>query len=95
MNIQLNSNLIEDSAKIEMGIRNLQNKMMQLVSRISQEDDGNAKTILNAYAEQIEAMKHQLIAFRDEQKQFNQMTKDAEKEIDEVESELKTILANR
>lgn len=92
MNISLSSKLIEDAAKIQMGIQFLQNRMMYVVNRHVEKNSD--KTILPGHSEELEQLKEALIQFLKEQQEMNVIIDEAAEDLLKVENEMKEIIEN-
>lgn len=91
MNVIINEKLIEDSQKIDLGIRRLQSKISNVIDRIT-DKDADPKSIIENYKDELEIIKTELSDFLQEQEKFDQTVKDAEKEITMVGEEVKKMM---
>lgn len=93
MNVKIDPKLIEDSAKITMGIKYLQNRMMYVVNR-HVDRNSDYKTIVEKHSDELATIKDALTEFLTQQRDMEAMIKEAEKEVGRVEKELEDILAD-
>lgn len=91
MNVKIDPKLIEDSAKITMGIKYLQNRMMYVVNRHVDRNSGS-QTIIEKHSEELATIKDALTEFLSQQRDMEAMIKEAEKEVVRMEKELQDII---
>lgn len=91
MNVVISEKLIEDSQRIDSGIRRLQNKLSDVIDRIT---DKNADPIeiIQKYKEELAEIKTDLKEFLIQQEEFDRSILDAEKEILMMAEEVKKMM---
>lgn len=91
MNVVINEKLIEDSQRIDSGIRRLQNKLSDVIDGVT-DNNADPVAILQKYKDELSAIKTDLVDFLQQQKEFDSMVQDAEKEISTMSEEVKEML---
>ena len=91
MNVVINEKLIEDSQRIDSGIRRLQNKLSDVIDGIT-DNNADPVAILQKYKDELAAIKTDLVKFLDQQKEFDRTVENAEKEISTMSEEVKKML---
>lgn len=88
MNVQINEKLLSDSAKIAIGTRQLQGKILSL---IDQRIDTNIdhQSVLEKYLLEMTEIKNSLKSLYRQQKDFKSLLSTAEKHVATVETSLK------
>lgn len=91
MNVEISEKLIEDSQRIDAGIRRLQNKLSDVIDRIT-DKNADPKQVIEKYKTQLSEIKTELTEFLNQQMEFDQVVEEAEKEVAMVNEEIKKIL---
>lgn len=92
MNVEISDKLMEDSVKIDAGIRRLQGKLTDVIDRIT-EDNADPKAIIQKHKDKLLEITTDLVEFLREQKEFDKTVQNAESEIAMMDSEIKKIMA--
>lgn len=92
MNVEISEKLIEDSQKIDAGIRRLQGKLTDVIDRIT-EDNADPQAIIQKHKDKLLEITTDLAEFLREQKEFDKTVQNAESEIAMMDSEIKKIMA--
>lgn len=92
MNVEISEKVIEDSIKIDAGIRILQSKMTDVIDRFT-EKNGDPKVLLQKYNREVAGIKADLQDILRQQKEFDRTVQSAEKEIAAMSSDLKKMIA--
>lgn len=91
MNMEMNEKLIEDSHKIDTGIRKLQSKLTDVIDRFT-EKNGNHQDVLEKYKKELADMKVELREFLRQQKEFDRTVQSADKEISMITNDVKRMM---
>lgn len=91
MNVVISEKLIEDSQRIDIGIRQLQSKLSNVIDGITDEN-ADPVAILQKYKDELTAIKTDVVEFLEQQKEFDRMVQNAEKEISTMSEEVKKML---
>lgn len=91
MNMEMNEKLIEDSHKIDTGIRKLQSKLTDVIDRFT-EKNGNPQDVLEKYKKELADMKVELREFLRQQKEFDRTVQSADKEISMITNDVKRMM---
>lgn len=91
MNMEMNEKLIEDSHKIDTGIRKLQSKLTDVIDRFT-EKNGNHQDVLEQYKKELADMKVELREFLRQQKEFDRTVQSADKEISMITNDVKRMM---
>lgn len=91
MNVVISEKLIEDSQRIDSGIRRLQNKLSDVIDGIT-DNNADPVAILQKYKDELAAIKTDLVEFLEQQKEFDRTVQNAEKEISTMSEEVKKML---
>lgn len=92
MNVQINEKLIDDSQKIDLGIRRLQSQLTNVIDRIT-DKNADPKAIIQMYKTDLATISTDLKEFLRQQEEFNRTVHDAEKEITAMADEVKQMMA--
>lgn len=92
MNVQINEKLIDDSQKIDLGIRRLQSQLTNVIDRIT-DKNADPKAIIQMYKNDLATISTDLKEFLRQQEEFNRTVHDAEKEITAMADEVKQMMA--
>lgn len=91
MNVVISEQLIEDSQRIDSGIRRLQNKLTDVIDGIT-DDNADPVAILQKYKDELAEIRTELMEFLEQQQEFDRTVKNAEKEISTMAEEVKKML---
>lgn len=91
MNVVINEQLIEDSQRIDSGIRRLQNKLSDVIDGIT-DNNADPMVIIQKYKNELAEIKTHLKEFLHEQKEFDRTVQNAEKEILTMAEEVKKMM---
>lgn len=91
MNVEINSKLLEDSAKIEIGINYLQNQISYVINRYT-EKNVDQKDALKKYTDDLAKIKSELVEYLGQQRELDKMMKEAESEMNVMQDNLETII---
>lgn len=91
MNFTLKPELVEKSAKIDVGIRYLQGKMMYIINRIPDKNN-DSQRVLQKYMDDIEKIGDALSKFIQQQEEFSKMLADNENEFQTINQEIEALL---
>lgn len=91
MNVEISEKLIEDSHKIDTGIRRLQSKLSDVIDRIT-DKNADAGAVVQKYKNELSEIQTELAEFLHQQKEFDEVVEDTEKEVAMVNEEIKKIL---
>lgn len=94
MNMEMNEKLIEDSHKIDTGIRKLQSKLTDVIDRFT-EKNGNPQDVLEKYKKELADMKVELREFLRQQKEFDRTVQSADKEISMITNDVKRMMVQQ
>lgn len=89
--MEINEKLIEDSYKIDSGIRKLQSKLTDVIDRLT-EKNGNSQDVIGKYKKELADMKLELQQFLQQQKEFDRNVQSAEKEITMITNDIKRMM---
>lgn len=89
--MEINEKLIEDSYKIDSGIRKLQSKLTDVIDRLT-EKNGNSQDVIGKYKKELADMKLELQEFLQQQKEFDRNVQSAEKEINIITNDIKRMM---
>lgn len=89
--MEMNEKLIEDSHKIDTGIRKLQSKLTDVIDRFT-EKNGNPQDALEKYKKELADMKVELREFLRQQKEFDRTVQSADKEISMITNDVKRMM---
>lgn len=87
----INEKLIEDSQKIEIGIRKLQSKLTDVIDRIT-DKNADPQVIVETYKTELAAIKTDLVEFLQQQKEFDETIQNAEKEMKMMDDEVREMM---
>lgn len=91
MNVVINEQLINDSQRIDSGIRRLQNKLSDVIDGIT-DNNADPMVIIQKYKDELAEIKTDLKEFLHQQKEFDRTVQNAEKEILTMAEEVKKIM---
>lgn len=91
MNVVINEQLINDSQRIDSGIRRLQNKLSDVIDGIT-DNNADPMVIIQKYKDELAAIKTDLKEFLHQQKEFDRTVQNAEKEILTMAEEVKKMM---
>lgn len=87
MNVSIDNELIQDSMKIETGVRKLQSKISQVIDR-NEPDRANADELLARNRRDLEDIKADLRDFIQRQKEFCKLISQTQKEVSMMNEEI-------
>lgn len=90
-NITINEQLIEDSLRIDSGIRSLQSKLSNVIDGIT-DKNADPMEIIEKYQKELAEIQTELTEFLDQQQKFHHMIENAEKEITSMAEEVKKMM---
>lgn len=91
MNVVINEQLIEDSQRIDSGIRRLQNKLSDVIDGIT-DNNADPMEIIQKYKNELTEIQTDLKEFLQQQKEFDRTVENAEKEILTMAEEVKKMM---
>lgn len=91
MNVQINQKLIEDSAKIDVGVRSLQGKIVNVIDQYTDKNIDH-QGVLDKYVNELAEIKISLKDLYRQQKDFNTLLSTAEKEVSTIETDVKSLM---
>lgn len=91
MNVELNQKLIENSAKIDLGIRLLQGKIMNVIDRYTDKNIDH-QGVLDKYMKELAEIRTSLKDFHRQQEEFNSLLATAEKDVSLIESDVEKLI---
>lgn len=91
MNVEISDKLIQNSQKIDIGIRKLQSRLTDVIDRYT-EKNANPKDVIQIYKDELAALKSDLQNMLRQQKDFRRSVQGAEKEINTVTNDLERMM---
>lgn len=91
MNVEISEKLVQDSQKIDTGIRKLQGRLSDVIDRFT-EKNADPKDVIQKYKDELASIKAELRDFLRQQKDFDRTVQSAEKEISQVSNDLKRMM---
>lgn len=91
MNVEISEKLIEDSHKIDSGIRKLQSKLTDVIDRFT-EKNGNPQDVIQKYKKELADMKAELREFLRQQKEFDRTVQSADREINGITRDVQRMM---
>lgn len=80
MNVEISEKVIENSQKLDVGIRKLQNRLTDVIDRCT-EKNADPKDVIQKYKDELAAIKNDLRNILRKQKEFDRTVQNADKEI--------------
>lgn len=80
MNVEISEKIIQNSQKIDAGIRKLQSRLTDVIDR-NTEKNANPKDVIQMYKDELAAIKNDLRNILRKQKEFDRTVQNADKEI--------------
>lgn len=94
MNVEISGKIIENSQKIDTGIRKLQKRLTDVIDRYT-EKNANPNDVIQMYKNELATMKNDLRNILRQQKEFDRTVHSAEKEIDTITNDLQKMMMKR
>lgn len=91
MNVEISEKVIQNSQKIDIGIRKLQSRLTDVIDRYT-EKNANPKDVIQMYKDELAALKNDLRNILRQQKDFNRTVQSADKEITMVANDLEKMM---
>lgn len=91
MNVEISEKLIQNSQKIDTGIRKLQGRLSDVIDRYT-EKNANPNDVIQKYKDELAAIKAELREYLRQQKEFDRSVQSADKEISMMTSDLKNMM---
>lgn len=91
MNVEISTELLEKSMKIEIGIHTLQSKISKIIDRY-QYSKIDHRIIVAKYREELEQIQNELKNFLHQQKSFEKMLMETKKEVTDMNDEFQRLL---
>lgn len=91
MNVEISEKIIQNSQKIDSGIRKLQSRLTDVIDRHT-EKNANPKDVIQMYKDELAALKNDLTNILSQQKDFNSTVRSADKEITMVSNDLEKLM---
>lgn len=91
MNVEISEKIIQNSQKIDTGIRKLQGRLTDVIDRYT-EKNANPKDVIQMYKDELAALKNELRNILRQQKDFDRTVHTAEKEIDTMTDDMQKMM---
>lgn len=91
MNMEISEKLIEDSQKIDAGIRKLQGKISDVIDRFT-EKNADPKVVMQKYKDELATIRVELKEFLRQQREFDRTVQNAEKEISMMKNDVRKMM---
>lgn len=88
MNVSIDSELMQDSLKIETGVRKLQNKIQHVINRDGSTSESNPQEVMERNRRDLEIIKSDLRNFIQRQKEFCKLVSQTQKEVAMMDEEI-------
>lgn len=87
MNVEISEKVIQNSQKIDIGIRKLQSRLTDVIDRHT-EKNANPKDLIQMYKDELAALKNDLRNILRQQKDFHRTVQGAEKEVNMITNDM-------
>lgn len=89
--MEISEKLIEDSQKIDAGIRKLQGKISDVIDRFT-EKNADPKVVMQKYKDELATIRVELKEFLRQQREFDRTVQNAEKEISMMKNDVRKMM---
>lgn len=91
MNVEISDKVIQNSQKIDIGIRKLQSRLTDVIDRYT-EKNANPKDVIQMYKDELAALKSDLQNILRQQKDFRRTVQGAEREVNTITNDMEKMM---
>lgn len=91
MNVEISEKVIENSQKIDIGIRKLQQRLTDVIDRYT-EKNANPNDVIQMYKDELATLKNDLRNILRQQKDFHRTVQSADKEVTMITDDMEKMI---